>query len=399
MEQPKRLLVLDDEIEVAQTVAWMAESAGFEARVSTTPAEMLRLIGEWAPSHLAIDLVMPGMDGIEVLRALADMNCSAAIIVMSGMGVKVLESAQRATGDRGLNIAGLLPKPFQARALRDLLNAPTTQNVPLHNGGSRSRESLLTREDLAAAMLADEFILHYQPKVRLADGRIIGFEALLRWLHPTRGMVFPDEFIPVAEQSGCIVPMTYRIFEIGLDWLTSVDTQYSLSLAINLSAINFTDLHLADRLQKACLKFRVDPRRINLELTETSAMNGSAIAFDILTRLRIKGFTLGIDDFGTGYSSMVQLAQMPFSELKIDRSFVLSMLRSQESRTIVESTISLGKRLGLATVAEGVEDAATMRTLRELGCDLGQGYFFARPMSGEDTRRCVSTWDASRITE
>ncbi|MHB1699416.1 MAG: EAL domain-containing response regulator [Acidobacteriaceae bacterium] len=397
MEQPKRLLVLDDEIAVAQTVAWVAESVGFETRVSTTPEELLRLIAQWEPSHLAIDLVMPGMDGIEVLRALADMNCSAAIIVMSGMGVKVLESAQRATGDRGLNIAGLLPKPFQARALRDLLNAPTAQNVPLHNGEGRSRESLITKDDLAAAIVADEFLLHYQPKIRLADGQIVGFEALLRWQHPTRGLVFPDAFIPMAEQSGCIVPITYRIFEIGLDWLRSVDAQFSLSLAINLSAINFTDLQLADRLQETCRKFQVDPRRINLELTETSAMNGSAMAFDVLTRLRIKGFSLGIDDFGTGYSSMVQLAQMPFSELKIDRSFVLSMLRSQESRTIVESTISLGKRLGLTTVAEGVEDAATMRTLRELGCDIGQGYFFARPMRGEDTRSCISTWDASRI--
>ncbi len=397
MPSQKRLLILDDEAIVAKTIAAMAETSGFETRISATPEEMFQLVDEWAPSHIAIDLVMPDMDGVEVLRALAEMRCTAAILVMSGMGMKVLESAQKSAEVRGLRIAGLLPKPFQAQALRELLGATAAQDKTRSISQSHVAKETITEDDLIVALQDDQFILHYQPKIRLVDAEVVGCEAVVRWQHPKRGLVFPDSFIPLAEKSGTIVPMTYRIFDAGLEWLKDVDAPISLSLAVNLSAISFTDLALADRLHAACLRFKVPPQRISLELTETSAMDGSAVAFDVLTRLRIKGFSLGIDDFGTGYSSMAQLAHLPFSELKIDRSFVMSMLSSKESRTIVESTILLAKRMELTTVAEGVEDAETMRALKDLGCDIAQGYHFAQPMHGEDMMRWLGDWDPSRI--
>jgi len=392
MPQDKRLLILDDEVEVAATMARMAEHLGFETKITTAPEDMFKSVQEWTPSHLAIDLVMPGMDGVEVLRALAELRCNAAIIVMSGMGLKVLKSAQRSAIERGLRIAGVLPKPFTRATLQILLDIRSASCVAEEVPQPKAKKSDITVEELLAGLERKEFVLHYQPKIRLSDMKIVGLEALVRWQHPSRGLILPEAFIPIAERCCIIGLLTYRIVALGLDWLKTVDEHLGLSLAINLSVVSLTDLNLADRLQEACAEHNIDPRRICLELTETSAMDNSAVAFDVLTRLRIKGFSLSIDDFGTGYSSMMQLARLPFSEIKIDRSFVMSMRSSPESMTIVESTIQLGKRLALTTTAEGVESPETLRALRELGCDLAQGYYFARPMSGEDTRTCLSEW-------
>jgi EAL domain-containing protein (putative c-di-GMP-specific phosphodiesterase class I) len=375
----------------------MAEYSGFEVVVTTSPEDMFKLVREQALSHLAIDLVMPGMDGVEVLRALAAMGCDASIIVMSGMGLKVLESAQRSAMERGLHIAGVLPKPFSRATLQKLLEKASTPCEVVEKRTAVVKKSEIAVEEVLAGLQRDQFLLHYQPKIRLSDMEIVGFEALVRWQHPAHGLILPDAFIPMTERCGTIGSLTYRIFALGLGWLKRVDKGLGLSLAINLSAINLSDLSLADRLEEACAENGVDPRHICLELTETSAMDNSAVAFDVLTRLRIKGFSLSIDDFGTGYSSMMQLARLPFSEIKIDRSFVMSMRSSPESMTIVESTVQLGKRLDLTTTAEGVEDPETLQTLRELGCDLAQGYYFARPMNGEDTMNCLRQWRGRQL--
>ena len=316
---------------------------------------------------------------------------------MSGMGEKVLASAQQAGVKRGLKVVGILPKPFKLAALRAMLNGNGIVNNPIQDSEAKAKEHEFTKEDLLGDLKSNQFLLYYQPKVRLRDLEIVGFEALVRWQHPALGLVPPDAFIALAEKTGVIELLTYHIFDRTLEWLKNVHSGLQLSLAVNLSAINVADVDLADRFQLACSKFEVEPKRITLELTETNAMKDSATAFDLLTRLRIKGFSLSIDDFGTGYSTMMQLARLPFSEIKIDRSFVASMLKSADSMTIVKSTILLGKQLGLLTVAEGVEDAETMATLRKQGCDLGQGYYFARPMSGEIAEKFIRNWDRSRF--
>ncbi|MDO8298827.1 EAL domain-containing protein [Lacisediminimonas sp.] len=375
-----RLLILDDDAAVAQTIASIAEDLGFDFQICSEPDAFFGWVEKEWPTHIALDLVMPAMDGVEVLRLLAERSWRATIIVTSGIGTKVLETVQRSAAERGLPIAGILPKPFGPDALRALLGEgaklpiPTTVNSFPHPSISES--------DLDDALLGDQFVVHYQPKVRLSDGDPTGFEALVRWQHPRYGMVFPDSFIPLAEETGQILPITYRIFDLALSWFSAIERQPPLSLAINLSQRNLTDLHLADQLLRSCTRLGVAPSRINLELTETSAITDRAAAFDILTRLRIKGFNLSIDDFGSGYSSMQQLVHLPFSEIKIDKSFVLSMTESIESRKIVDSIVNLGHTLGLTTVAEGVETLEALQLLRELRCELGQGYYFAKPMDG-----------------
>lgn len=387
----RRLLVLDDDAQVARTISHIAEDQGFEVRVASGPVPFFAAIDSGWPTHLAIDLVMPGMDGVEVLRSLAQRRCAARIIVTSGMGAKVLESARRGAAERGLCIAGILPKPFKAQSLRDLLalSGPVACPGVATCAEPATRGLTVSASDLDTALQQDQFVLHYQPKVRLDDHRVVGFEALVRWEHPRIGLVSPHQFIGVAEQTGRVAPLTYRIFEMGLAWLATCPAP-SLSLAFNLSASSLGDLGLADRLMASCNSNGIEPARVSLELTETSAMTDPAAALDVLTRLRIKGFSLSIDDFGTGYSSMLQLARLPFSEIKIDRSFVQSMLGSDESRKIVDSILNLGRTLGLTTVAEGVETEATRQLLREHGCDVAQGYLFGRPMSGEDALHWLS---------
>src|SRR6185437_9391152 len=187
-------------------------------------------------------------------------------------------------------------------------------------------------------------------------------------------------------QSANMDLLTYRVIETGLAWFEKAAHDTTLTLAINISGSSLTDVIFTDVLNEQCAQLRIDPARIILELTESSATQRTADAMDILTRVRLKGFQLSIDDFGTGYSSLVQLAQLPFSEIKIDRSFVASMLSSEESSKIVATTIGLGKALHLMTVAEGVESEAQLRALAELECEQAQGFHIAVPMDGEATQ-------------
>ena len=382
--QGRRLLILDDEPTVAMTVARIAERHGCVVRLSESPREFFYDVARFAPTHIIIDLLMPGMDGVEVLRSLAAVGCHANIIMMSGMGSKVLESAQRAGLERGLRISGILPKPFKPAELRELLDADV--HAPSPAGIGEASDGEVSLGDLETALRTDQFVLHYQPKIHLATGRAAGVEALVRWQHPSLGLLLPHRFLPLVEQSGSMDLLTYRVIEAGLGWFAEAGRGNDLTIAINISGGSLTDVIFADVLSEQCTLLKVDPARIILELTETTATQRSADTLDILTRVRLKGFKLSIDDYGTGYSSMVQLAQLPFSEIKIDKSFVTAMLNSEEAHKLVASTIGLGKSLQLVTVAEGVESDEQQRALTELECEEAQGFHIARPMDGAAVR-------------
>jgi EAL domain-containing protein (putative c-di-GMP-specific phosphodiesterase class I)/FixJ family two-component response regulator len=387
----RRILILDDDAAVGQTIQWIAESLGFEAEFVTRPEEFFERLEQNSPDIITIDLVMPELDGVEIIRLLTERKCRAKIVISSGRGSRVLEAAQRSASEHGLSIAGVISKPISKEALRLLVGEGSESNQPQSvETQSASRDEFeVTAPDLQNALDRHEFILAYQPKIECRSGVTAGFEALVRWKHPDRGIVMPDQFIPVAENAGLIDALTGQIFEQSLEWFSQSFPQSNPKLSLNISAKSLVDIQMADSLSALCHRFQIDTERIVLELTETSAMVDPILSLDLLTRLRMKGFQLSIDDFGTGFSSMIQLVRLPFSEIKVDKSFVMQAQQSSESRSVIKSIVELGHSLGLLVTAEGVENLKTLDYLNSLGCDLAQGYFIARPMPGEAARNWV----------
>ncbi|QIB67048.1 GGDEF/EAL domain-containing response regulator [Kineobactrum salinum] len=385
--QARRLLTLDDDADVNVTVCLIAQQIGFEARSTTEPAEFFRLLACWSPSHIIVDLVMPNIDGIEIIKRLPDYNTPAALIITSGLGSRVVEAAARAATESGLEVAGLLPKPFTPADLRQLLAAPSSvrishsQNVPVADDSEE--QFAITEQVLAQALRERQFTVFYQPKLCCTTGHLVGLECLARWQHPTQGMLFPDRFIPLAEGSGLIAQLTEQIFVQALEWFAAHCHGQNLQIALNLSAKTLSSPEFPDWVAQQCTRLGVAPQQVVLEVTETSSMENPVATLQILTQFRIKGFSLSIDDFGIGYSSLIQLARLPFSELKIDKMFVISAPYSEESQKIVSAVISLGRALNLSVTAEGVEDAWTLQYLKDAGCDYAQGFLFSRPVDGE----------------
>jgi diguanylate cyclase (GGDEF)-like protein len=227
----------------------------------------------------------------------------------------------------------------------------------------------------------DELFLHYQPKYTLDGGRIEGVEALLRWQHPLLGLVPPGEFIPVAEGTGIILRLTDRVLALALAQLRRwLDSGHVVPVAVNLSTRCLLDAGLPDMVQRMLAEHDVPAALLRLEVTESAVMGDAARCMEVLQRLHDLGVRLSIDDFGTGYSSMAYLRRLPVDELKIDRSFVLGMTTTQQDAVLVRTAIDLGHNLGLTVVAEGVEGQEHADALRALGCDVAQGYHYARPM-------------------
>jgi EAL domain-containing protein (putative c-di-GMP-specific phosphodiesterase class I) len=381
-----RLLVIDDEPALGQIVKKVAEASGFEVVVTDDPTAFIDAARRWHPSVIIMDLKMPGTDGIQLLRTLAANNCSAHVVLSSGSGEKVLESSMQLGRERGLDMSESLPKPIRVEALKERL------------AGFRRLSKPLLSADLATALTEGQLFLEYQPKLDCRLGRITGAEALVRWRHPTQGIIRPDQFIALAEETGLIHGVT--------DWVVATAAAQTASwradnlglevaVAVNFSASDMEDLDLPDRLERHCRNAAIDPEFLTLELTETGAMRHALHMMDVLTRLRLKGFKLSIDDFGTGYSSLVQLQKAPFSEIKVDLSFVTQMMSNAGCRVIVEIIIDLAHKLGLTSVAEGVEEEAALKTLIEMGCDMAQGYYISRPIAPALMPEFVGNYEAA----
>ncbi len=262
-----------------------------------------------------------------------------------------------------------------------------------------SVEYLALKRELHEAISRKDLLLYYQPVVDLQCGRVTGVEALARWPHPRHGMLYPDDFIPLAEQTGLIRPLTLWGLEEAArqsqEWL---DLGLELRIAVNLSVHNLHDAHFPEHIARIMDAVAGHPARLRLEITETAIMSGSGGALDILNRLSAQGVRISIDDFGTGYSSLTYLKQLPVDEIKIDKSFVIGMSVDNNDAVIVRSTIDLAHNIGLKVVAEGVEDENTHRLLVGLHCDAAQGYYFSEPLSVQDLMAWLrsSPWGIGR---
>lgn len=352
----------------------------YEASNGREALELLASL-EQAPDLLIIDLEMPTMDGAELLEKLQQSGVNVPIIVASTHASTLLNSVQDTGSALGLRVVRAIQKPLRPQSLRDAienLSEPVRRqddSAPCHTDA----------DELRAAMERGEIVVVYQPQVDFQTGAVRGVEALARWQHPTDGLLRPGEFIPLAEANGLIHQLTLQVMNQAM-LQTALWNAHGLrlSVAINLSPTLLDNSALAHEIVSLQQCHGLLPSQVILEVTESALAPRQGVAMSVLVRLRLRGFGLSIDDFGTGYSSMQQLARIPFTELKVDRSFVHNAHQRQNVQVILRSALQMAKELGLDTVAEGVETREDWDLLCKLGCSFAQGYWIAKPMSGEE---------------
>lgn len=382
-----RLMVIDDEVDICETIAEIASERGFDVATTSDPLTVPEKLARFNPDLIMLDLMMPGSDGVELLRLLVDKVRNAKICLMSGSDQRVLNSARRLGSAHGLDVVAALEKPLDIATLRATLDQMA--------GGGK----LVQSTDMAHAISLGQMVLYYQPVIELATRRVKGAEALIRWAHPTRGILLPSEFLDQIVNEGLMQPLTDHVMDTAIkqaaEWHRGGE---NLTVSINTTASCLLELNLPDRLAEICKRLELPTQRIILEVTETEAMKDVTRTMDVLLRMRIRNIGVSIDDFGTGHSSLRELQRMPFSEMKIDKSFVLDMATNKDCAVIVNSILDLGHNLGLKVVAEGVEDIRIWRLLKDRGCDFAQGFYMAKPMPADEFNRWLVSW-RNTVTE
>ena len=347
------------------------------------------LDGTDSPNLILLDLNMPEMDGLEFVRHLVERHYTGSLILISGEDERMQQAAEKLARAHKISVLGHMHKPASLEGLAELIEkwvAPSPNKI-------RAEKKIYGADEVRAAIANGELVNYYQPKVEVATGRVVGVKTLVRWRHPVDGMVFPDQFIGVAEAHGLIDDLTLAVLS-GAFAQSNVwqDAGLVLQVAVNLSMDNLVSLGFLDEIIGIAAKADMSSQMVVLEVTESRLMEDLRTPLEILTRLRLKRFRLSIDDFGTGNSSLAQLRDLPFDELKIDMSFVHGAWNNDKLRSLFNSSLSLAKQLGMEVVAEGVEDQADWDFVRQSGCDVAQGYYIARPMPAADLPGWIEAW-------
>ncbi len=374
----KHISIVDDDSQITQFISNLVQRWGYPSKQYTNIPRFL------ATAHnqddlIILDLCMPELDGVEVIRELARKKCRSSLILMTGQNERILNAAQLLCKEYQLQCLGGFTKPIKVINLRELLDdfyqirTPTVRQPDL--------VWLPNKHDLQQALDNKELLLHFQPQINIKTGLVDRVEALVRWLHPEHGLIYPDHFIALAEQENMINRLTEQVIEmaimVGKNWWENGN---SMKISVNISARNICNHAFPEYLSRLFHDNELSPSLISLEITKSQLMEQWGTSLDTLTRLRIKGFSLSIDDFGTGFSSFSNLHDIPFSEIKVDKSFVMNMTQDPTARAIVESCIMLSHKLNMTCVAEGVESQQHLNILADMGCDMAQGYYFAQPM-------------------
>ncbi|MBE0546996.1 MAG: EAL domain-containing response regulator [Rubrivivax sp.] len=388
------ILLLDDDPFMLSVHSLMLRGMGLQRIVTALRGEdaLQSLQSDLqAVDVIVCDLNMPGMDGIEFLQAVDASPYRGSVILLSGEGTRIMHTVQKLLGGGRLQILGALEKPARPAAMQALLE----RWKPVTAAHGQTPAPVYACEDIHAAVREQQWVLHYQPKVNLRSGALAGVEALVRWQHPLHGLVYPDRFIGLAEDCGAIDALTDWVLRESTRQLTRWQREglpMPIAMAVNVSMENLRQPGFSRRLGALMREAGVPPQDMTLEITESRLMAPSPAPLESLVRLRLQRFGLSIDDFGTGHSSLAQLRDVPFTELKVDRGFVQGASGNPIIRPMLEASIGIAKRLGMQSVAEGVETAEDWQLLREIGCDLAQGYFIARPMASDRLAAWLDDW-------
>jgi EAL domain-containing protein (putative c-di-GMP-specific phosphodiesterase class I) len=377
------LIIDDDPILRAISQSYFAALGTKSIFVASNGLKALQIICDQAGEidFILCDLNMPELDGVEFLRHLKEQNYQGSIGIVSGEDMSVIETAGRLAKTYELNIAGMVQKPLCKPAFDELI-AKAAKCIEEVTASSRHEA---TPEELATAIEADQIVPYYQPKIAVTDGRICGVEALARWEHPETGLVAPDLFIPCAEESGLIAPLTQiMINQTVADAARWQTMGIDIHLAINITPHLLESREFPDKLASTVIKAGLQPSKFTFEITERTALQNSPLAMEVVARMRLKGFDISIDDFGTGMANLEQLRDFPYSELKIDRSFVQGATDDRFARACLKASAVFARELDMRLVAEGVSNQAEWDMAVEAAVDEVQGFLIARPMPASE---------------
>ncbi|MFT5173086.1 MAG: EAL domain-containing protein (putative c-di-GMP-specific phosphodiesterase class I)/ActR [Gammaproteobacteria bacterium] len=370
-----RIVAVDDDRRILRVLKRACESVGYEVH-SVLDAEFFESsFRVFEPALVFLDLSMNNIDGVELLRFIAKEGTNTAVVVTSGVDERLLDAAHSLGLSLGLRMLEPIRKPLIVADVRRRLKMfrdqrPSAQLAPI------------STSELRQALSDGLLDVYYQPMVNLTSRKVVGVEALARIRKPGAGVLVPDQFIPIAEQSGLIEILTFGVLERALSDLTSLHALApDLQVAVNISPLLLCDPTLPDRITNLLQRHNICAERLIIEVTETSTPEDRQRMADTLSCLRLKGISLALDDFGTGYCSLGQLYEFPYETLKLDKKFAMRAESNLDAAAMIRSSLDLARSVGLTVVAEGIQSEETMHWLCRLGCDVGQGFHISPPLT------------------
>lgn len=369
MTSQKNLLIIDDDTHLHEYIHTRAQKHHYAVQTLSDPLQFPEAYRQFKPDLIILDLEMPNVDGIELLRFLKNESCLCAIALTSGLDDNIIAAAHHIGELHGLQMVPPLKKPIQEEALINLLQK-TEKLVQL------------PAQKISQAIIEQELILHYQPKQALKDLSLLGAEIFVHWVKNHDSQFYLEDLIHNTESKEMIKMITLFAFENALkEWRSLQQKNPNFTLSINLSAKLLTDLRLPDEFEILTQRYTINPANICFEISESAAMAQPLQTIDILTRFRMKRFKLALDDFGSGFSSLAVLYHMPFNEIKVNKSLIKNSTTDAKVSSIVQNIVALGRKMGFKVTADGIDSQGAFNLLKNFECDYAQGFFIAQPMS------------------
>jgi len=338
-----------------------------------------------------VDLNMPNMDGMELIRHMAKEDNPASIILASALDPSIVFSVETMSKAYGVNLLGTIAKPATPENLCELIEL--YQPLQARQAKASTSGPSFTIEQIVHGLEHDQFAPYFQPKVEIATGQIKSAEAFARWNHPEFGLIAPAAFLPKLENTAHLNTLTWIMIEKSATACRKWGERgFPISVSINLASRSLADEGCAERIAEIVDQCNIDAPRITFEITESAAKIDNPVYLENLARLRVRGFVLAIDDFGTAHASMQELLRIPFSELKVDRSFVVGASKNESVKLVLKSSLELAHKLNRLSTAVGVETRHDWDLLLQLGCTHAQGYYIAKPMESDVLPGWMDEW-------